>query len=81
MADLIDRAVPKEFLLKHGFYFGIVRRALENAPVVDAVEVVRCIKCEMHDNCYTEDVFKFARMDLEKAFCCLGKERRTDAID
>ena len=43
------------------------------------VEVVRCIKCEMHDNCYTEDVFKFARMDLEKAFCCLGKERRTNA--
>ena len=89
MADLIDRAALLERIDAKFFatdpsgeeQLGYLnsRTLVRTAPAVDAVEVVRCIKCEMHDNCYAEDVFKFARMDLEKAFCCLGKERRTDA--
>ena len=75
MADLIDRAALRIDVWER---LSDAVCDLVEAPAVDAVEVVRCIKCELHDNCYAEDVFKTARMDLEKAFCCLGSERRTD---
>lgn len=51
---------------------------LMGKPCFRFMELVRCNKCELHDSCYAEDVFKLARMDLEKAFCCLGKERKTE---
>jgi hypothetical protein len=50
-----------------------------HAIAVDAVPVVRCKDCIMHNSCYTEDVFKTARIDLTKAFCCAGK--RKDGAD
>ena len=38
---------------------------------VDAVEVVFCDDCVKHGGCYTEDVFRLAR--IEKPYCCAGK--------
>ena len=56
MADLIYRDELKQTLLDLGFYPAIVKSALEKAPAVDAVEVVRCKDCkwlydEMDDYC------------------------------
>lgn len=44
---------------------------LEDEPTVDAVEVVFCDYCVKHGGCYTEDVFRLAR--IEKPYCCAGK--------
>ena len=49
MADLISKQALKEDLLKRGFYPVIVKCALEAAPIVDAVEVVRCYKCKQSE--------------------------------
>ncbi len=90
MADLIDRAALMADIESTVVFSGRELRNAEirgankvmdriaDAPTVDAVEVVRCSKCVMHDNCYAEDVYKLVRMDLEKTFCCMGSERRAD---
>ena len=44
---------------------------LKDAPTIDAVPVVRCDKCIMHNNCTTEDAFKLC--GIENPFCCAGK--------
>ena len=51
---------------------------LKNAPTVDAVEVVRCSECILHDSCSTEDVFKFARLNDDRRFCGVGKRKGGD---
>ena len=45
MDDLIHRDELKQTLLDLGFYPAIVKSALEKAPTVDAVPVVRCRDC------------------------------------
>lgn len=45
MSKLIDADALKQELLNKGFYPAIVRRAIERAPAVDAVQVVRCEDC------------------------------------
>ena len=45
MGDLIHRDELKQTLLDLGFYPAIVKSALEKAPTIDAVEVVRCRNC------------------------------------
>lgn len=52
-----------------------------DAPTIDAVPVVRCEDCELHDSCYAENVFKIARLDLSKTFCCCGKHRAYHGSD
>lgn len=44
---------------------------LKDAPTIDAVPVVRCDKCIMHNNCFTEDAFNLC--GIENPFCCYGK--------
>ena len=44
---------------------------IKTAPTVDAVPVVRCKKCVLHDNCVTEDAFVLA--GIENPYCCAGK--------
>ena len=44
---------------------------LKDAPTIDAVPVVRCDKCIMHNNCFTEDAFNLCC--IENPFCCAGK--------
>ena len=48
-----------------------IAREIEAMPKVDAVEVVRCRYCIMHNNCTTEDAFKLC--GIEDPFCCAGK--------
>ena len=38
---------------------------------IDAVTVVRCGKCVLHGNCFSESYFRFA--GIENPFCCAGK--------
>lgn len=49
---------------------------IDDAPTVDAVEVVRCLDCEIHGHCATEDVFYFA--GISNPFCCAGKRKDGD---
>lgn len=48
---------------------------------VDAVEVVRCHECIMHNKCNTEEAYKLCR--IENPFCCVGKhmEPQTEAVE
>ena len=46
---------------------------VNDAPTVDAVPVVRCKKCVLHNNCVTEDAFVLA--GIENPFCCAGKRK------
>lgn len=46
MDDLISREALIEYLISKGFLPAIVRNAIETAPAVDAVEVVRCKDCK-----------------------------------
>ena len=53
----------------------ITRRIIENAPTVDAVEVVRCEDCKQyngHRHCYYSDMAV-----LDNDFCSYG-ERKDD---
>lgn len=45
MADMKFLDTLEEVLLERGFPLDIVQKALETAQTVDAVEVVRCEKC------------------------------------
>ena len=48
---------------------------IDEAPTVDAVLVVCCRECILHDSCYTEDVFKFARLNDDSRFCGVGERK------
>ena len=48
---------------------------IENAPTVDAVEVVRCKDCVSHGNCDSERVFTFY-CGISNPFCCAGRWKR-----
>jgi len=48
---------------------------IQNAPVIDAVPVVRCRECRLHGICSTEDVFRFADLSEENRYCGAGQRR------
>lgn len=81
MDDLIRRSALKEDLLKRGFYPVIVKCALEAAPVVDAVEVVRCGEC-VHMTRHPENGARFCQVWEkyngmgDEGFCNYGYEER-----
>ena len=50
-----------------------IAKEIEAMPKVDAVEVVRCHECIMHNKCNTEEAYKLCR--IENPFCCAGKRR------
>lgn len=58
-----------------------IAREIEAMPKVDAVEVVRCHECIMHNKCNTEEAYKLCR--IENPFCCVGKhmEPQTEAVE
>ena len=75
--DLISRSALKKDLLDRAFFPAIVKAALENAPAVDAVEVVRCKDCKYQNNApcpmrlslnWTED----------NDFCSYGERKAND---
>ena len=47
---------------------------LQDAPTVDAVEVVRCKDCVSHGNCDSERVFTFY-CGINNPFCCAGRRK------
>ena len=49
---------------------------IDQAPTIDAVEVVRCKDCTNHDSCTFEDTFKL--VGLTDGFCRVGKRREPD---
>ena len=79
MPDLIHRDDLKQTLLDLGFYPAIVKSALEKAPTVDAVPVVRCRECKhlMFSDFYGE--CKRGNLGIAKPddFCSYG-ERKED---
>lgn len=44
--DLISRSALKADLLSKGIFPAVVSRAINRAPAVDAVQVVRCNECK-----------------------------------
>ena len=51
--------------------------AIDLAPTVDAVPVVRCEKCVAHGNCFAEHVFVYT--GIENPYCCAG-DRKEGAV-
>ena len=74
---LIDADALKKRLLEKGFYPAIVKRAIEDAPVVDAVEVVRCKDCIYTRKLYGRLVCKYGTCSgcilCEDFFCATGE--------
>ena len=83
--DLISRSALKNDLLDRSFFPVIVKNAIENAPAVDAVEVVRCKDCKYcffdlsgraYHLCMRHGVT--ARYRVQSEDFCSYAERRTD---
>lgn len=80
--DLIRRSALKQDLLARGFWPVIVKCAVEAAPAVDAVEVVRCGECEYLEG--EECVNPYLALNNEahfypdNDFFCASGERRND---
>lgn len=76
---LIDADALKKSLLEKGFYPAIVKRAIEDAPVVDAVEVVRCKDCIYTRKLYGRLMCKYGKCSgyilCEDFFCATGERR------
>ena len=53
---------------------GKARKLMEDAPTIDAVEVVRCKDCVIHGTCYPESVFRFC--GISNPFCCTGEMKK-----
>ena len=69
---LIDAdALLAEYDRQHEGEPGKARKLIEDAPNVDAVEVVRCKECVSHNIC------KFEQFQGLNGFCSCG-ERRSD---
>ena len=47
--------------------------AIDLAPTVDVVPVVRCEKCVAHGNCFAEHVFVYT--GIENPYCCAGDRK------
>ena len=83
MDELIEREALKEALLERGFYPAIVKSALEKAPTVDAVPVVRCRECkqgEIDDQDFPDQYYCHAGCGWNKGnFYCAYGERNGGA--
>ena len=72
---LIDAdALLAEYDRQHDGEPGKARKLIEDAPNVDAVEVVRCKECVSHNIC------KFEQFQGLNGFCSYG-ERKCNATD
>lgn len=71
MNDLISRSALKRDLINRGFFPVIVKCALEAAPAVDAVEVVRCWKCKHYN-------LQLTAIESETMCCTINAEYDPD---
>jgi hypothetical protein len=82
MAEYYNKETLLDFVKKYTPNFGgttslqCVERAIENAPTVDVVEVVRCKDCKhyYHGTCTNDFALNLMR---ENDYCSYG-ERRSD---
>lgn len=59
----IDADALKQDLLKRNFYPAIVKCALEDAPAVDSVQVVRCKNCRHYDKHFNPNTKNYCYVD------------------
>lgn len=75
---LIDAdALKQKYFGRRG---GLIHTSdIDNAPTIDAVEVVRCKDCRWwkHNSCEGGLIDAYMQIDPEKFYCAHG-ERRTD---
>lgn len=76
---LIDADALKRIILSEGSYqnmAGVLEEEIDNAPTIDAVEVVRCKECRRHKtyNC------PFGEYDFpgDYMYCYYGERREDD---
>ena len=88
MDDLIHRDGLKQTLLDLGFYPAIVKSALEKAPTVDAVPVVRCKDCIGRSTWYNDAEYGCTVCGMsgmypksEDCFCSYGIQKDGDEND
>lgn len=75
-ADLARVTAERDAAVEDIAAMASVRAAISNAPVIDAVPVVRCKDCISHGNCLNEDIFRIAR--IENPYCCGGKRKEAN---
>lgn len=52
-----------------------IEECIKNAPTI---EIVCCDKCVNHGQCYVEDSFELLRLERNKRFCGVGKNKMED---
>ena len=67
------RLATKQGSIDYGMFTLGIQQAVDEQPTIDTVPVVRCGKCALHGNCFTEDAFVWA--GIENPFCCAGKRK------
>ena len=72
--DLISRGALLADLREKGFLPAIVQRAIERAPTVGSVEVVRCRECKYHNKPPCPMRLSFNWTDAND-FCSYGERK------
>lgn len=77
MSRYIDADKLLDALYEHEFTIlcplDEVSNVIDEQPTADVVEVVHCWDCVLHNNCVTEDAFKFS--GIVNGYCCAGKRK------
>ena len=71
-ADALKEGL-KEKMYGHPFERNFLSIVVDSAPTIDAVPVVRCEKCVLHGDCFTENAFLLA--GIKNPFCCAGERK------
>ena len=71
-ADALKEGL-KEKMYGHPFERNFISIVVDSAPTIDAVPVVRCEKCVLHGDCFTENAFLLA--GIKNPFCCAGERK------
>ena len=78
-------ALKRDLIANRSFFPAIVAKAIEAAPAVDAVEVVRCKDCKHFDTCDFDGDVLVGCMNLSgltdvspNGFCSYGKRREQE---
>lgn len=76
-----DELLERLIFVPSDMFTNRIRNIVKEQPTVDAVPVVRCHECILHDNCNTEEAYKLCR--IENPFCCVGKrmEPQAEAVE
>lgn len=77
----IDADALTQYLIKRGFYPAIVKRAIEDAPTADVVEVVRCKDCKEREVCPDTLLWcnQMERLVPPNGFCHCGERIEENA--